>query len=388
MAGDADLLETPLHALHVSLGAKMVPFAGYDMPLHYEPGILREHLHTRAAAGLFDVSHMGQAVLEGPDFETVARALEALVPGDILGLKSGRMRYTLLLNGEGGIVDDLMVTRNADEAAGLLFLVVNAARKAVDFPMIERSLPDGVSLRLQTRALLALQGPEAEAVLTRFIPEAAEMAFMTARGATLFGEDVLVARSGYTGEDGFEISVPAGIAEDFARALLDSEKVEPIGLGARDSLRLEAGLCLYGHDIDETTTPVEAGLAFTIGRRRREEKDFPGAHRILPQLACGAGRKRVGLRPQGRAPVREGADITDEGETVIGRVTSGTFGPSAGGPVAMGYVPPEYDKPGTSVGVIIRGRRHEARVSALPFVPHRYRRPAAKPAQTREATSR
>ncbi|MFP4003708.1 MAG: glycine cleavage system aminomethyltransferase GcvT [Alphaproteobacteria bacterium] len=388
MAGNADLQKTPLHPLHVSLGARMVPFAGYDMPVQYKLGVLKEHLHTRASAGLFDVSHMGQAVLEGPDFETVARALEALVPGDILALKPGRMRYTLLLNGEGGIVDDLMVTRDADESAGRLFLVVNAARKTVDLPLIESALPDGVSLRRLGSALLALQGPEAEAVLARFIPEAAEMAFMSARPSPMFGQEVLVSRSGYTGEDGFEISVPAEAAEEIARALLDSQRVEPIGLGARDSLRLEAGLCLYGHDIDETTTPVEAGLAFTIGKRRREEKDFPGAHRILPQLACGAGRKRVGLRPEGRAPAREGAEITDEGEKVIGRVTSGTFGPSAGGPVAMGYVPPEYAEPGTSVGVIIRGRRHEARVSEMPFVPHRYRRSAAKPVQTREAKSR
>ncbi len=282
-----------------------------------------------------------------------------------------------------------MVTRDEDGTAGRLSLVVNAARKAADLPTIERSLPDGVSLRPQARALLALQGPEAERALTRFVPEAAEMAFMSARLVSLFGEDILVSRSGYTGEDGFEISVPAAAAEEIARALLDSDSIEPIGLGARDSLRLEAGLCLYGHDIDETTTPVEeADLTFTIGKRRREDKDFPGAHRILPQLACGAGRKRVGLRPEGRAPVRGGADITDEGETVIGRVTSGTYGPSAGGPVAMGYVPPEYAETGNSVGVIIRGRRHEAQISALPFVPHRYRRPAAKPVQTREATSR
>lgn len=381
MAGDTDLQKTPLHALHLSLNARMVPFAGYDMPVQFALGILKEHLHTRAAAGLFDVSHMGQAVLEGPDHATVARALEALVPGEIAGLKPGRMRYTLLLNDTGGIVDDLMVTRDSDEAAGRLFIVVNAARKAADFPYIEQALPKDVHLRrLEDRALLALQGPQAEAVLARHAAEAKEMAFMSARPVSLLGHESLLSRSGYTGEDGFELSVPGAAAEEVARTLLDEEEVAPVGLGARDSLRLEAGLCLYGHDIDETTTPVEADLTFAIGKRRREERNFPGAHRILPQLTCGAGRKRVGLRPEGRAPAREGCPITDGQGGVIGTVTSGTFGPSAGGPVAMGYVSTEFAESGTSVGVMIRGREHGAHVCGMPFVPHRYRRAAVKSA--------
>ncbi len=352
----------------------MVPFAGYDMPVQYPAGIIAEHTHTRNAAGLFDVSHMGQAELAGDD---PAAALERLVPGDIRGLKPGHMRYTLLLNEQGGILDDLMVARPVDagEPPRRLFLVVNAACKEADFAHIAARLAGVAELRLaEDRALLALQGPQAATVLARLAPAVTDLRFMQAATMPLRGAGCLVSRSGYTGEDGFEISVPAGQAEDLARALLAAPEVRPVGLGARDSLRLEAGLCLYGHDITETTTPVEASLAWTIGRRRRAEGGFPGYEAIRRQLEEGVPRRRVGLHPEGRAPVREGAAVDDIEGAAIGTVTSGGYGPTVGGPVAMGYVATPYAEPGTPVRFIVRGRPVPGAVAALPFVPPGYHR--------------
>ncbi len=367
------LLETPLAALHRELGAKMVPFAGYAMPVQYPDGILAEHLHTRSAAGLFDVSHMGQAALAGPDHATTAAALEALTPGDFQSIGHGRQRYTVLLNDDGGIVDDLMVARSwAADDDGVLALVVNAARKAVDYDYILRRLPAGVSLATFDRALLALQGPLAVTVVARFVPEAAAMGFMTAGPGRIAGIDCALTRSGYTGEDGFEISVASEDAEALARVLLAEPEVKPIGLGARDSLRLEAGLPLYGHDIDETTSPIEADLGFAVAKRRRETGGFPGASRILRELAEGTARRRVGLRPDGRAPAREGTAVLDDAGAPVGTVTSGGFGPSVGGPVAMGYVPSALAAPGTAVALSVRGKALPAMVAAMPFVPHRY----------------
>jgi aminomethyltransferase len=363
----SDLQVTPLHALHRELGAKMVPFAGYDMPVQYPAGILAEHLHTRAAAGLFDVSHMGQVRLEGGD---AARALEMLVPADIAGLGMGRTRYTQFTNQEGGILDDLMVTN----AGGHLFLVVNAACKAQDVEhMRARLAPAGIHVEeLADRALLALQGPRAADVMLRLAPGAAGMKFMSFGSATIAGMLAWLTRSGYTGEDGWEISVPADQAERLARLLLAQPEVKPVGLGARDSLRLEAGLCLYGHDIDAATSPVEAGLEWSIQKRRREEGGFPGAKRIQAELAGGARRRRVGILPEGKAPAREHTDITDPAGRRIGEVTSGGFGPSVGGPVAMGYVEAAHAAPGTSVMLVVRGTPRPARVVAMPFAPHRY----------------
>jgi aminomethyltransferase len=359
---------TPLHALHRELGARMVPFAGYEMPVHYPTGILAEHLHTRTQAGLFDVSHMGQIRLLGA---RSIPALEALVPGDLQALAPMRMRYTLFLNEAGGILDDLMATRLAD---GLL-LVVNATRKEADFAHLRERLGAGTAGEsLVGRALLALQGPAAAAVLSRFIEGIARIAFMAAVEVAIDGRPCLVTRSGYTGEDGFEISLPAGDAEVFARQLLAQPEVLPIGLGARDSLRLEAGLCLYGHDIEETTTPIEADLAWTIGKRRRAEGGFPGAATVLRQLAEGASCKRVGLRPDGRAPAREGTQIVDAATGKVGHVTSGGFGPSAEGPVAMGYVDRAYAAEGTAIELLVRGVARPARVVRLPFIPTRYYR--------------
>jgi len=364
---DADTLKTtPLDALHRALGAKMVPFAGYDMPLHYATGILKEHLHVRAAAGLFDVSHMGQARLLG---EGRIAAIERLVPGDVEALAPGRVRYTMLTNPAGGILDDLMIARRVSELA----LVVNAGTKDADIAHIEASLPAGVSLVHETgRALLALQGPKAAAVLARLIPDIDRLPFMAEATARLAGAPITLTRSGYTGEDGFELSVPAERAEAAARRLLDEPEVLPIGLGARDSLRLEAGLCLYGHDIDETTTPIEADLGWTISKRRRAAGGFPGDAVIQGQIAQGASRRRVGLLPEGRAPAREGAEIQDAAGRIVGRVTSGGFGPSADRPVAMGYVDRDAAVPGTQVQLIVRGKPLPARIVAMPFVPHRY----------------
>src|SRR5438132_8081404 len=316
---ESPLKRTPLHALHVALGGKMVPFAGYEMPVQYPAGILQEHLHTRAQAGLFDVSHMGQVRLASAD---AARALEALVPGDLLALAPRHMRYTLLLNEKGGILDDLMATRLEDG----LFLVVNAARKEADFAHLRDRIAGATAVEpLADKALLALQGPAAATVLSRFAPTVAQLGFMTAMATTLDGHECLITRSGYTGEDGFEISLPASDAAAVAELLLAEPEVRPIGLGARDSLRLEAGLCLYGHDIDETTTPIEAGLAWTIGRRRRVEGGFSGAAVVLRQLAEGAPRRRIGIRPDGRAPAREDTPIISPAGETIGRVTRGGF---------------------------------------------------------------
>jgi len=370
----ASLATTPLHALHLARGARMVPFAGYEMPVQYE-GIIAEHLHTRAAAGLFDVSHMGQAFLTGPDHDTTARALEASVGADVVDLGPGRQRYTQLLNEEGGIIDDLMVTRSADpDEDGVLMLVVNAARKAVDYEHLERALPPNVKLlRAEHRALIALQGPSAAAVLARHAPDTATMAFMSANTTRFDGIECQVSRSGYTGEDGYEISVKAIRIRAIVERLLAHPEVKLIGLGARDSLRLEAALCLHGHDIDASTSPVEAGLAWSIGERRRQEGGFPGASRILDELQRGPDRRRVGLEMGGRIPAREGADILFEG-TAIGKVRSGGFGPSVGRPIAMGYVDARFATPGTAVIMPVRGKELPARIVPMPFVPHRYYR--------------
>jgi aminomethyltransferase len=367
-AGDA-LRKTPLHALHRELGAKLVPFAGYEMPLQYAAGIVKEHNHVRGAAGLFDVSHMGQARLEGPDFEAAALALETLVPGDIAGLKRGRLRYTQLLNESGGIIDDLMVERS--DAS--LSLIVNASRKEIDFTYISERLPSNVKLAPEPdRALLALQGPKAAAVLERLIAGTGSLAFMASGGFCLDGERVFVSRSGYTGEDGFEISVCASAAESLARRILAEPEVLPIGLGARDTLRLEAGLPLYGQDIDETTSPVEAGLAFSIGKRRRTEGGFPGATRVLYELDGNLPRIRAGLKLEGRAAARPHMKVADPLGAAIGEVTSGAFTPTAAAPIALAYVPPGSSKTGTQLAVEIRGALIPACVVPLPFVPHHY----------------
>jgi aminomethyltransferase len=373
-SSDTPLNRTPLYELHVALGGRMVPFAGYEMPVQYPMGILKEHLHTRAGAGLFDVSHMGQAVLSGPDHETVARALEALVPADILNLAPGRQRYTQLLNEEGGIIDDLMVARSASaDDDGSLMLVVNASRKEIDYAHIAERLPDDVQLQPSPeRALLALQGPAAAGVMAPLSAAAVALPFMGAASGKVGEFDCHISRSGYTGEDGFEISVAAGKAEKLARLLLAQDGVQPIGLGARDSLRLEAGLCLYGHEIDESTSPIEADLAWSIQKRRRNEGGFPGAERIQAECADGARRRRVGIRPEGKAPAREGTEIVALLGDRVGTVTSGGFGPSVNGPVAMGYVMADYAEAGTPVNLMVRGKALSAEIVPLPFVPHRY----------------
>ncbi|MEM9169640.1 MAG: glycine cleavage system aminomethyltransferase GcvT [Pseudomonadota bacterium] len=380
----AALKRTPLHALHCASGAKMTPFAGYDMPVQFAPGVLKEHLQTRARAGLFDVSHMGQVRLTtreadagAPDaHEAVADAIETVVPGDVRKLKAGRLRYSVLLNDDGGIVDDLMITRPADpDAAGVLFLVVNASRKDVDVALLREKIGDRVDIDLaDDRALIALQGPAAAAVVETAFPGAARQTFMTMRTAAWDGADVSVSRCGYTGEDGFEISLPAEKATAFAEMACAHPDVEPIGLGARDSLRLEAGLCLYGSDLDETVSPVEADLGFAIGKRRRTEGGFAGAARIAKELADGTARKRVCIKPEGRAPARAGAEIASADGASVGRVTSGGFGPSVGGPVAMGYVDAAHAAVGTPLTLTVRGKALPATVVESPFVPHRYYR--------------
>jgi aminomethyltransferase len=370
------LRKTPLHALHVELGAKMVPFAGYDMPVQYPTGILKEHTHTRTAAGLFDVSHMGQRMLIGPSHEAVAGALEALTPGDFKSLAVGRQRYTLLLTDEGTVIDDLMVARlPGHEHESGLGIVFNAGCKEKDDAHVQARLPKGVTLHIgDNRALLALQGPASEAVIARHFPEAAKLTFMMVWKGEHNGIACSISRSGYTGEDGYEISIENKDAVRVAKALLAEPEVMPIGLGARDSLRLEAGLCLYGHELDETITPIEADLGWAIGKRRRTEKGFPGADRIVDQLHNGAKKKRVGIQPVDKAPARDGTEIVDSAGKVIGKITSGGFGPTVGGPVAMGYIDRAHAADGTDIGLMVRGQKRAARIAPLPFVPHRYKR--------------
>ena len=360
------LKTTPLDAWHRARGARMVEFAGYSMPVQYQ-GVIAEHLHCREKAALFDVSHMGQATLSGP---TAAVALERLVPGDLLGLKPGRQRYTLLTNEAGGIKDDLMV---ANLGGDKLFLVVNASRKDDDFTHIAANLPTGVRLQPhEDRALLALQGPAAAAVMARLSQQTAGQPFMGVSAQNLAGIPCLISRSGYTGEDGFELSVPAEHAEALADRFVAEPEVAPAGLGARDSLRLEAGLCLYGNDIDELTSPVEAGLTWVIGKRRRAAWDFPGAAAIRDQLEHGAVRQRAGIRPDGRAPARAQTEIVAGDGTAAGTITSGGFSPTLSAPIAMGYVRKDLVAEGTPLHVIVRGKPLPARVVTLPFVPHRY----------------
>lgn len=369
---------TPLHALHVRLGAKMVPFAGYAMPLHYPAGLLKEHLHCRAQAGLFDVSHMGQFALvaRSGGYDALARALEALIPIDLVDLSPGRQRYGFLTNGEGGILDDLMAARIGDR----IVLVVNAANKAADATHLRRHLPDGIALEPIPNALIALQGPSAEAILSLLASEAAAMRFMEARDIDILGAPCTLTRSGYTGEDGYEISVPEDRAEALSEALLADERVRPIGLGARDSLRLEAGLCLHGADIGTGTNPVEAALTWAIPPVRRRggarAGGFPGADRILDEAVRGPARRRVGLAPEGRMPVRAGAVLyaREEEDMPVGAVTSGGFGPSLQAPVAMGYLPAALAEPGTRVLAEVRGQRVPVVVTQLPFVPTRFKR--------------
>jgi glycine cleavage system T protein (aminomethyltransferase) len=367
------LHRTPFYDLHVKLGARIVPFAGYEMPVQYPTGILTEHNWTRQSAGLFDVSHMGQAYLTGPSHATVAKALESLVPGDIAGLAPNRIRYTQITNPKGGIIDDLMVTRTAED--GRLYIVVNASRKDVDYAWLREHLPTGVRLEpIEDHALVALQGPKAASVLGRHCHQAPALSFMTAATEMVDGIACNVARSGYTGEDGFEISIPVKQAVKLVETLLADPDVKPIGLGARDSLRLEAGLCLYGHDIDEETSPVEADLVWSIGKRRRSEGGFTGAERITGEIRDGAKRKRVGIKPDGRAPAREGSVIINDQGRAIGIVTSGGFGPTVNGPVAMGYVETTYAAPDTRISLVVRDKPMPARVAALPFTPHNYKR--------------
>jgi aminomethyltransferase len=370
-AADPDLKTTPLTAAHVALGARMVPFAGYSMPVQYADGVLKEHLWTREHAGLFDVSHMGQARLRGAD---PLAAFEQVTPGAFTGLAPGRQKYSVLLNAQGGIVDDLMAARPIGDGAGDgLFVVVNGACKDNDFAVMGQALAGLVTIeRLEDRALIALQGPEAAAVFQAHAPQAASMVFMDARAMEGFGVDLIVSRSGYTGEDGYEISVPAHAAERIWSTLLADPRVRPIGLGARDSLRLEAGLPLYGHDLDETVSPVEADLAFAVSPKRTKAGTYPGAARIACELAEGPARVRVALKVLEGAPAREGAEIADATGAVIGVVTSGGFSPSLKQAIALGFVPPAHAAPGTALKVIVRGKPQAAQVVTAPFVPHRY----------------
>ncbi|KTC43614.1 MAG: glycine cleavage system aminomethyltransferase GcvT [Pseudomonas sp.] len=368
------LLKTPLHSLHLELGARMVPFAGYDMPVQYPLGVMKEHQHSREQAGLFDVSHMGQILLRGSN---AAKALETLVPVDIIDLPVGMQRYAMFTNEQGGILDDLMVANLGDEQ---LFLVVNAACKDQDLAHLRRHIGEQCDIQplFEERALLALQGPAAVTVLARLAPQVAQMTFMQFKPVALLGVDCFVSRSGYTGEDGFEISIPTAQAEKIARALLAEPEVAPIGLGARDSLRLEAGLCLYGHDMNEQTTPIQASLLWAISKVRRADGaragGFPGAEVIFAQQQGGVSRKRVGLLPQERTPVREGADIVDADGNIIGSVCSGGFGPTLGGPLAMGYLDIQYTALDTPVAAVVRGKKVPMLVSKMPFVPQRYYR--------------
>lgn len=369
-----ELLHTPLHGFHVKHGAKMVPFAGYDMPVQYPLGVMKEHIQTRECAGLFDVSHMGQVIVRGPDYARAAKALEALIPVDIMGLAQNRQRYGFFTNAAGGISDDLMLANRGDH----IFVVVNAGCKRADIAYMKANMPADVTVTEVTdRALLALQGPRAEDVLATFNPAVADMGFMDVVTLTLNGAECWVSRSGYTGEDGYEISVPNDAAVDLATALLAHEAVELIGLGARDSLRLEAGLCLYGHDVDENVTPSQAGLTWAIQKVRRADGaragGFPGADVIFGEIADGAPQRRVGLLPQGRAPMREGVALfSDEISTSpIGKITSGGFGPTVGYPIAMGYLPAGYDGP---VFGELRGKRLPLTRAKMPFTPANFKR--------------
>ena len=366
---DADKI-LPLDGWHRGLGARMVPFAGYQMPIQYE-GIMAEHRWTREQAGLFDVSHMGQLLVAGAEAE---KGLETLLPTDLAILKEGRPKYSLLLTPDGGIIDDLMITRRGVH----FYMVVNGATKDGDIAHLETRLPRTVVLdHMKEQALLALQGPKAVDALARLVPDVADLTFMVGGAFEIDGVKAWISRSGYTGEDGFEISVPAASVERVANLLLDQPEVKPIGLGARDSLRLEAGLPLYGHDLDFTTTPVEAGLTFALSKRRREEGGFAGWHRIAQELADGPLRKRVGLAVEGRQPVREGALVVDAEGNEVGKVTSGGFSPSLEAPIAMAYVPFAYSAQGTEISLAQRGRVFAARVVPLPFVPNRYHRKGA-----------
>jgi aminomethyltransferase len=374
---EAPLKTTPLTQAHIARAARMVPFAGYSMPVQYADGVLKEHLWTREHAGLFDVSHMGQARLVGV---SPLSAFEEVVPGDYIGLKPGKQKYSVLLNRQGGIVDDLMAGRptSADGTPDDgLFVVVNGACKENDFKVIDDELAGQVEIRrLEDRALIAVQGPEAAAVVNGLIPETAAMVFMDIRALNGLDTDLIVSRSGYTGEDGYEISVPATEAVRVWNTLLADERVRPIGLGARDSLRLEAGLPLYGHDLDETVSPVEAGLTFAINKNRREQRDFPGAARIVRELAEGPARVKVCLRVLEGAPAREGAEVADAAGKVIGLVTSGGYSPCLKGGIALAFVPPAFKAEGTKLKVIVRGKPQACEVVASPFVPHRYVRKA------------
>ncbi len=383
---DEALQNTPLTAAHRALGGRLVPFAGYAMPLQYPLGILKEHLWTREQAGLFDVSHMGPAFLEvtartgdeAANHAAIADVIEPLVAGDIASLKPGQLRYTLLLGRDGGILDDLVIGRPLSPSRqGLLYIVVNAGAKAADFDLIAAAAGDRARLtRADDRALMALQGPAAESVLAAILPGAAALTFMTFDRIDFEGHHLIVSRSGYTGEDGFEILAPAMVAARLWNRLLDDERVRPIGLGARDSLRLEAGLPLHGHDIDATTSAVEASLRFALSRRRLKSGGLRGAERLAHEIAEGPDRVRIGLRVRAGPPAREGAEITDPAGAVVGRVTSGGFSPCLGEPIAMGFVPPALAAPGAALKVLVRGQAREAEVVALPFVPHRYRRSA------------
>lgn len=378
MDDTAALKKTPLHALHLQLGARMVPFAGYDMPVQYPAGVMKEHLHTRTEAGLFDVSHMGQVIVKAKSgsYEDAALALESLVPVDILGLAEGRQRYGFFTDDSGGILDDLMITHVDDH----LFVVVNASCKEADLAHLQAHIGDQCDITLLNRALIALQGPRAVEVLAELWADVAAMKFMDVRHCRLHDVSCLVSRSGYSGEDGFEISIPTDKAVDVTMRLLEHPDVQAIGLGARDSLRLEAGLCLYGNDIDTTTSPVEAALEWAMQKARRgngaRAGGFPGSGRILSELENGAARRRVGLKPEGKAPVRGHAKLyaDAEGKVEIGEVTSGGFGPSVEGPVAMGYVPVSHAAAGTLVYAEVRGKYLPITVSALPFVTPTYKR--------------
>ena len=371
------LRKTPLNALHREFGAKLTEFAGYEMPVQYRLGILGEHLHARKKAGLFDVSHMGQVILSGQSYEETALALEKVLPMDVLGLEIGRQRYGFLTTDEGGILDDLMFSNRGDH----IFVVLNAACKDSDIKYLRSLLEPNISIKeIESRALIALQGPASEAVLGKYHPQIKNMKFMDVETLTIDGAECWISRSGYTGEDGFEISIPAEAAEPITRSILSNQNVEFIGLGARDSLRLEAGLCLYGHDIDQATTPVEASLTWAIQKARRSNgsraSGFIGSEIILKQLAGGTNKKRVGLLPQTRAPMREGVEIfaTETSKEAIGKITSGGYGPTVGYPIAMGYINSEYANSEDDLFGELRGKRVPVKVSNLPFVPLNFKR--------------